>query len=186
MVALIKTLLVRIVLYAAATAACHFMLSAIFGSLGQSSGKSVLWAMTIVVSSPIWAVALARPLTEIVPAAYNALRWLVWRKEEGRWYAYEGQRVRVFTMDGAPWIAVRDIAAVMAWKDLEQRCRQLPPEQCRVVEDKGLLCLSENGIQALFAKRTNAHALKFGIWIERNVLIQFRLARERGMPLPRT
>ena len=114
------------------------MLSAIFGALGQPSENSVKWVMTIVASGVIWAFALARPLVEIVPAACNALRWFVWRKEHGRWYAYEGRRMRVFTVDGAPWIAVRDIA------------------------------------------------LKFGIWIERNVLIQFRLARERGLRLPRT
>ncbi len=142
--------------------------------------------MTIVASSTIWAFALARPLVEIVPAAYHALRWLVWRKEEGRWYAYEGRQLRVFTVDGAPWIAVRDIAAAMAWENLEERCRRLPPEQCQLVADKDLLCLSETGIQALFAKRTNPEDLKFGIWIERNVLIQFRLARERGLRLPRT
>ena len=114
------------------------------------------------------------------------MRWLVWRKEYGRWYAYEGRRLRVFTVDGAPWIAVCDIAAVMAWENLEERCRRLPPEQCQLVEGKDLLCLSETGIQALFAKRTDPEALKFGIWIERNVLIQFRLARERGLRLPRT
>ena len=176
----------RIVSCVTVTAACHFVLIAIFGAFGQSSEKSVIWAMTILVSSPAWAVALARPLADAVPAAYNALRWLVWRRDDGRWYAYEGRQLRVFTEDGAPWIAVRDIAAVMAWEKLEERCRLLPPEQCRVVEREDLLCLSETGIAALFSRRTHPEALRFGIWIERNVLMQFRLARERGLRPPRT
>ena len=183
---MISLLLVRIVLCAAATGACYFLLTAIFGALGQSSETSVIWAMTIVVSSPIWAVALARPFLEFVPAAYQAIRSLVWDKEHGRWYAYQGRRIRVFTVDGAPWVAVQDIAAVTGWKDLDERCQRLPPEQCQVVESAELLCLSEPGIHGLFGKRTDPAALKFGIWIERNVLLQFRLARERGMRLPRT
>ena len=142
--------------------------------------------MTIVASSPIWAIALARPILEFFPAAYQALRSLVWEKESGRWYAYEGRRIRVFTVDGAPWVAVQDISAVTGWNNLAKRCRSLPPEQCQVVGDKELLCLSETGIQALFAKRTDQRALKFGIWVERNVIIQFHIARKRGLRLPRT
>jgi len=142
--------------------------------------------MTILCSGPVWAVALARPIVEFFPAAYQAIRSLVWGKESGRWYAYDGQRIRVFTVDGAPWVAVQDIAAVTGWKNLDERCRRLPPEQCQVVESTEQLCLSEPGIRALFAKRTDPEALKFGLWIERNVLLQFRLARERGLRLPRT
>lgn len=134
----------------------------------------------------MWAVAFARPILEFFPAAYQALRSLVWRKEYGRWYAYEGRRIRVFTVDGAPWVAVQDIAAVTGWKNLDERCRRLPPEQCQVVESAELFCLSEPGIRDLFAKRTDPEAIKFGLWIERDVLMQFRLARERGLRLPRT
>ena len=105
MAALMKSLLIRIALCAAATAACYFVLKSIFGSSGQSSEKTALWMLTIVASSMIWATALARPLVEMVAAAYNGLRWLVWRKEHGRWYAYDGRRLRVFTLEGAPWIA---------------------------------------------------------------------------------
>ena len=186
MAALMKSLLIRIALCAGATAACYFILISIFGSFGQSSEKTALWAMALAASSVIWGVALARPLVEMASAAYNGLRWLVWRKEQGRWYEYDGRRLRVFTLEGAPWIAVRDIAAAMAWENLEQRCGRMPPEQCRVVEDENLLCLSESGIQALFAKRTEPQALRFGLWLERNVLIQFRLAQQRGLRLPRT
>jgi hypothetical protein len=174
------------VLCAAATGACYFLLTALFGTTGQSSEKFVILAMTILCSGPVWAVALARPIVEFFPAAYQAIRSLVWGKESGRWYAYDGQRIRVFTVDGAPWVAVQDIAAVTGWKNLDERCRRLPPEQCQVVESTEQLCLSEPGIRALFAKRTDPEALKFGLWIERNVLLQFRLARERGLRLPRT
>jgi hypothetical protein len=185
-VAVISLLLIRTVLCAVATGACYFLLTAIFGNLGQSSEKSVIWAVTIVCSSPIWALALARPIVEFFPAAYQALRSLVWDKESGRWYAYDGQRIRVFTVDGAPWVAVQDIAAVTGWENLDERCRRLPPEQCQVFESTELLCLSEPGIHGLFVKRTDPEALKFGLWIERNVLLQFRLARGRGLRPPRT
>ena len=142
------SILVRGLLCLLVSAACYFMFTASLGATGQSSETSVVWAMTILTSSVVWVFAFVRPAFALTGLLADTVRALLWRNENGRYYAFDGQRIRVVVVEGEPWVAEADVLKVLGRKALGHLNRQKMPARVREISGSNMKGFSE-GIEAV-------------------------------------
>lgn len=182
---LMLRILVRGALCLLVSAACYFTLTALLGVTGQSSQTRIIWAMTIITSGVIWVFAFVRPGFELMGLLTDAVRALLWRDENGRYYSFDGQRIRVVVVEGDPWVAETDVFKVLGPKAVRHLNWQKMPADEYADISENLKGFSEKGIEKLFAGRTDDFTRRFRRWLIGEVFFPFRRARERGLPAPR-
>lgn len=102
------------------------------------------------------------------------------------WYAFKGQRVRVFLDDmEQPWFALEDIAFILALKGAERTFRHYGPREYGVPASASEPCLSESGLRRLIKYSRHPDAGALGTWLERDVLRMLR-NKQRGRGGDRT
>ena len=184
---LILSILVRALLCLLVSAACYFMFTALLGATGQASETRVIWAMTILISGVIWVFAFVTPAFALMGLLADAVRALLWRNENGRYYAFDGQRIRVVDVDGEPWVAEADVLKVLGAKALSHlNWQKMPADEYGEISERKLKGFSEKGIEKLFAGKMDVFSRRFRKWLIGEVFFPFRRARERGLPLPRS
>jgi prophage antirepressor-like protein len=93
------------------------------------------------------------------------------------WYAFKGQRVRVFLdTNRQPWFALNEIAFILALKGGKKTFRHYGPREFGVPESASEHYLSESGLRRLIKYSVHPEAGALGIWLERDVL---RVLRRR-------
>lgn len=98
------------------------------------------------------------------------------------WYAFRGQRVRVFLdANQQPWFALNEIASILSIKVDEKTFRHYGPRELGIPESASENCLSESGLRHLIKYSPHPDAGALGLWLEREVLrmLSKRLGRER-------
>ncbi|MBI3374579.1 MAG: hypothetical protein HY017_22870 [Betaproteobacteria bacterium] len=184
---LMLVILVRALLCLLVSAACYFMFTALLGATGQSSEKTVIWAMTILTSGVVWVFAFVRPAFAVMGSLADAVRALLWRSESGRYYAFDGQRIRVMVVEGEPWVAEADVLKVLGPKALRHlNWKQMSADEYGEISGTNLKGFSEQGVEKLFAGKTDEFSRRFRKCLIGDVFFPFRRARERGLPLPWT
>jgi len=94
------------------------------------------------------------------------------------WYAFKGQRVRVFLDgDGHPWFALNEIAFILDLKVDRDTFRRYGPHEVGVPATASEKCLSESGLRRLLVHSSHRDAAALGLWMERDVL---RMLRNRA------
>lgn len=182
---LILNILVRAVLCLLASAACYFMFTALLGATGQASQTRVIWAMTALISGVIWVFAFVRPAFALIGLLADAVHALRWRDENGRYYVFDGQKIRVVVVEGEPWVAEADVLKVLGPKALRHlNWQKMPADEYGEISEANLKGFSEKGVEKLFAGETNEFSRRFRKWLIRDVFFPFRRARERGLPPP--
>lgn len=99
------------------------------------------------------------------------------------WYAFKGQRVRVFLdQAGQPWFALNEIAFILAIKVDDSTFRHYSAKEVSTPSTAPERCLSESGLRRLikYSKHRDAGAL--GLWLEREVLRVLENKKERERP----
>jgi len=178
-------ILVRALLCLLVSAACYFMFTALLGATGQASNTRIIWAMTIVVSGVVWVFALTRPAFDLAGVLTDAVRAFLWREENGRYFSFNGQKIRVAVVEGEPWVAEMDVLKVLGPKELRYlNWKKMPADEYSEISEANLKGFSEKGIEKLFAGRTDDHSRRFRKWLIGEVFFPFRRARERGLPPP--
>lgn len=99
------------------------------------------------------------------------------------WYAFKGQRVRIFLDEtGQPWFALKEIALILALAVDDATFRHYTSKEIGIPSTASERCLSERGLRRLikYSKHRDAGAL--GLWLEREVLrvLHNRKERERS------
>ena len=174
----------RLVACILVTWACHIVA---ISAMGKATEPGMTWALTIVTSAPIWVWVFLRPAGKFLEYLIDAYRAHLWRHENGRYYAFEGQRVRVLLIDDEPWVIEQDIVKIAGKGGLTRtNWHAFPPELFRSVPGTKLNAFSESGVKKLFSGRTDHQMNRIDLWLEREVFFPFRRARERGMKLPET
>jgi hypothetical protein len=98
--------------------------------------------------------------------------------ERHEWYAFKGQRVRVFLDEKQrPWFPLDEIAFILALKVDEKTFRSYGPNEIGTPEAASEKCLSENGLRRLIKYSSHRDAGALGLWLERDVL---RILRNRA------
>ncbi len=184
---LILSILVRAVLCLLVSAACYFMFTAILGATGQASETKVIWAMTALTSGIVWIFAFVRPAIRLMGLLTDAVHALRWSDENGRYYVFDGQKIRVVVVEGEPWVAETDVLKVLGPKALRHvNWQKMPADEYGEIAGADLKGFSEKGVEKLFTGKSDAPSLRFRKWLIGDVFFPFRCARERGLPPPWT
>jgi hypothetical protein len=94
------------------------------------------------------------------------------------WYAFKGQRVRVFLDETQhPWFALDEIAYVLDLKVDKTTFRNYGPQEYGIPVSASESCLSERGLRRLIKYSAHPDAGALGLWLERDVL---RTLRRKG------
>ena len=152
------SILVRALLCLLVSAACYFMFTALLGATGQASETRVIWAMTILTGSVVWVFAFLRPAFALT----GLLRALLWRDENGRYYVFDGQRIRVVVVEGEPWVAEADVLKVLGPKALGHlNWQKMPADEYAEISAPNLKGFFEKGIEKLFAGKLDVLSRRF-------------------------
>ena len=87
------------------------------------------------------------------------------------WYAFKGQRVRVFLDEkNCPWFALNEIAFILALDLDENTLRHYRQHEYGIPSFASEKCLSESGLRRLIKYSSHPDARALGLWLERDVL----------------
>ena len=99
------------------------------------------------------------------------------------WYAFKGQRVRVFLDEkNCPWFALNEIAFILALDVDEQTFRHYGSADIGIPIAAPEKCLSESGLRRLIKYSSHPDARALGLWLERDVLRVLKNRFEREKP----
>ena len=140
-------------------------------------------AILLLVTTPVFAVVFARSWTGFLfTSLESAKRYVQGAEGDHRheWYAFKGQRVRVF-LDGAqePWFALNEIAYILDVKVDKTTFSNYGPQEYGVPETASEPCLSERGLRRLIKYSGHPDSGVLGLWLERDVLRVLRRRKEQ-------
>lgn len=97
------------------------------------------------------------------------------------WFAFRGQRVRVFLdEEQQPWFALNEIAFILSLHVDEQTFRHYRSSELAIPESASEKCLSESGLRRLIKYSTHPDARPLGLWLDREVLRVLKNRSERA------
>jgi hypothetical protein len=139
-------------------------------------------ASGLAMSAPIFGVALARPIIDLVAEFSGLAKRVALADLEGRNFEFRGCRLNVAEHDdGHRWISVRDVRKVLPSFPRDAVLRsQYPADLVHDAALKGERIRAEALLTHL-RKATETDSIKFRNWLERDVI--FPAARARGEPI---
>jgi hypothetical protein len=139
-------------------------------------------AILLLFTAPVLAVLFSWSWTGSLFAPFEwAKRYVQGVEGDHRheWYAFRGQRVRVFLDQmQQPWFALDEIAYILALEVDKATFRNYGPREYGIPESASESCLSESGLRRLIKYSAHADAGALGLWLERDVLRVLRRRRE--------
>ena len=137
------------------------------------------WGATgLAVSAPIFGVALARPIIDLVAEFSLLAKSVALADLEGRNFEFRGLRLDVAEYtDGYRWIALRDVRKVLPALPRDAVLRAQFPQD--LVHDTGVKGerIRAEALLAYLRKATEVEAIKFRNWVERDVVFPARRGR---------
>ena len=139
-------------------------------------------AILLLVTAPVLAVLFSWSWTGLLFAPFEwAKRYVEGVEGDHRheWYAFKGQRVRVFLDEKQqPWFALDEIAYILALKVDKATFRNYGPHECAIPESASERCVSASGLRRLIKYSAHPEAGALELWLERDVLRVLRRRRE--------
>jgi hypothetical protein len=137
-------------------------------------------ATGLILSLPMFGVALARPLLELASAVRHEMRRANWRDDHGRHFAFRGHSVRVVEdADHQRWVRLSDIRAIAGFTASDASLKLTYPKGWQL-HGRGLVPhLSDEALLAHLAKERAPAAVKLRHWVEREIVFPARRQRQR-------
>jgi hypothetical protein len=128
-------------------------------------------AFGLVLSSPLLAACIARPLLNLIGSMRQTLRERVWLPVHGDYFVFKGVRIEVVEdEDHCRWVRLADArkAAGLGATDAALAIRFGP----RLVKmgRTAQLYLRDDALVELLSKSTDAHTLRFRHWVEADIV----------------
>ena len=147
----------------------------------------VLWwkigVTALVLCSPLIAIALAKPILELLSDLRHAGRALQYRDVEGRYYAYKGLALDVIDDEADHrWVRIDDLRRVIDKLPAAGVLERTYPDGCRAFGQPPAAYLKDTALVAYLAKATAPETLKFRRWVEQVIADPARRLRERRTP----
>ena len=156
----------------------EFVLRLALCGLGAWLGWRLLGAVGLVVTAPLFGVALARPLMDLAGLAWHGTRVQAWRPVEGRFYAFRGQPVAVVEdVSHRRWLRLADVRQAVALGRSDQALAH--EGAARVFETEGDWHVEAEALLEALRREPGDRALKFHHWVERDVAFPARQRRRR-------
>jgi len=134
----------------------------------------------MVVTLPLFGIALAKPLIDLASALRHAMRQSHWRDVEGRHYAFRGRGVRVLEdADGRRWIRLGDVRAIVGFTASDGALALAYPEGVRRIGRPVEPYIGEEALLEHLGKERGPNAIRLRAWVEREIVFPARRERER-------
>ncbi len=147
------------------------------------------WPLTIVCASVLWSVSLAKYVIGAMSALKHAARRQALEHLNGRHYTFDNQPVRLFLVDEVIWVAVRDVAAILAPPPDERELRHLGGDYGTIpgVQEPGY---TEAGLLRLLttrcaSRRATHDVIRFKHWLEKETFPNVRRLPASASRTPR-
>ena len=164
MIEILKTIVIRLALCAAATWALR--------RLGFGSG--------LLFMAGVVGIVLARPLMDLTIATWHEMRGANWRELEGRHFAFKGRSVRVVEdADHQRWVRLADIRAIAGFTASDAALQITYPGGWGMRGRPREPYLSDEALLAHIAKERSPEAARLRRWVEREIVFPARRERER-------
>ncbi len=142
---------------------------------------AIAWRMSafwIMMTGVAWAIAIARPLINLLGNAHYNVRAAAWLPVHGKYFSYKGVALRVVEdEDHCRWIHLADARRVAAGISADRVLVAAYPGRVRRMGQPEAMHVRDDALVEHLGKATDGSALRFRSWIERD--IGFPAAKER-------
>ncbi|MBI2768147.1 MAG: hypothetical protein HYX47_00860 [Burkholderiales bacterium] len=135
--------------------------------------------VALVVTSPLMAAAIARPLMALAGAAWGGARAHVWLPVHGQHYVFKGVTIHVIEdADCCRWVCLADVRKVVGTTAGEGALAVAYPGRVQAMGQPPQAHLRDDALVAHLAKENAPVALRFRTWVERTIAFPARRIRE--------
>jgi hypothetical protein len=132
-----------------------------------------------VFSSPLLAVAIARPLMALVANLRHAVLERTWLPVHGQHYVYKGVTIGVLEdEDHRRWVCLADARKVVGFTATERALAIAYPQRCLRIGKGGRPYLRDDALIEHLGKENQPAALRFRSWADRTIAFPGRRIRE--------
>jgi len=137
-------------------------------------------AAPMVITLPLFGIALARPLLDLASELRHQMNRAHWRDVQGRHYAYRGRPVRVVEDDERRrWVRLADIRAIVGFTASDGALAIAYPEAVLRIGRPPEPHVRAEALLAHLEKERSPEAVRLRIWVERDIVFPARRERER-------
>lgn len=137
-------------------------------------------AMALVFLSPLFGIAVARPVIDLLGDSRRATRQLALQSVSGRYYAFKGHAIDIVDdVDGHRWLRTADVRKVITGLPRDGTLLRMFPGAAEQPEPPTDPRIRAEQLAEYLLKATDADALRFKLWLEREVILPARKRRER-------
>lgn len=121
--------------------------------------------------SPLYAALIARPVINLLSDSRHSMRRAVWRKANGRYFAFRDQRVLVVDDEShCRWLRVADIRQIYPALINDAQLRRAYPLTSQMLGEGSLQLYVRDDTLAAHLRRINdPSALRLGSWVQRSI-----------------
>jgi hypothetical protein len=132
--------------------------------------------------APLFAVALARPILELLENTTLLAKRLGYRKINGRHFEHHGRSLDIADDDeGYRWLKIDDVRKVVPGLPVDPVLVRLYPGEVRLGTSTDGARMKAEALDTCLGKATEASTLRFRLWLQREVILPARLRRQRGL-----
>ena len=135
---------------------------------------------SLVFCAPLFGIALARPVLEMIENTTLLAKRLGYRKINGRHFEHMGRSLDIADDDeGYSWLKTDDVRKVVAGLPGDPVLARLFPGQVQLGTAADVPRMKAEALDACLGKATEASTLKFRLWLQREVILPANLRRRR-------
>jgi hypothetical protein len=135
---------------------------------------------TMVVTAPLYGIALARPLLDLASDLRHQTRAIVWKPLEGRHFVFRGIPVQVLEdAQHRRWVRAADVRRIVGFTASDGALALSYPNGWRAMGRPVQPHFSDDALIMHLSKETAPEALRFRHWAEREIAFPARRQRER-------
>jgi hypothetical protein len=136
-------------------------------------------AFAMVITSPLLAAAIARPVMNLMGNTHHGLRAHVWLPVHGKHYVFKGVTVQVTEDDDhCRWLALADVRKCVGVTAGESALATTYPGRVRRMGKPEQAFLRDDAVVEHLAKENNPAALRMRTWVDRTIVFPGRRIRQ--------
>ncbi len=144
---------------------------------------AIAWRMSafwIMMTGVAWAIAIARPLINLVANAQYSVRAAAWLPVHGKYFAHKGVTLRVVEdEDHCRWIHLADARRVAPGIAADRVLVATYPGRVQRMGQPQVLHVRDDALVEHLGKTMDGNALRFRTWIDHDIALPAAKERKR-------